>query len=301
MEGTSAAGGAAVESLWAETARVAVETIVPPLKINLAVAAGWLGLWLLCKWLTPVLAPGFTKKLLSNKKGAHDLRYFNGVFTGVIHALIVCTGCIYILLKPDPVLVDGLYGTTPGSTLIFHIAAGYFMFDLTLCVVENWGPAFTIHGLMCTLVYTTVQFGFPNKGFLQYYGLSFLLFELSTPFLHGRWLLIKLGHGKGLFYNIVQYGFAASFFVVRILIGWPMSILYLWPDVLDLLKSGHCHSLVFTFFILMANVVLCVLNGFWFSNIALVALGLDAKSGKRMQAKQAKGDSVTSKKPAKQE
>ena len=60
--------------------------------------------------------------------------------------------------------------------------------------------------------------------------------------------------------------------------------------MLKYIGSGNVHSYPISYFILAVNIALNGLNGYWFTNIMLVALGMDAKSRKR-RAKKAAGNS----------
>lgn len=40
--------------------------------------------------------------------------------------------------------------------------------------------------------------------FLHYHGVIFLLFELSTPFMHLRWICIQTGNSKGVIFKLIE-------------------------------------------------------------------------------------------------
>lgn len=263
----------------ADTGNVYYATYVQNLPYNLLAGLAWFALNYVIKFLCAFVCPGYIAKLRANKKG-NDESYFYGIVVATVHAAGVCAVIIPQLLNPDQEHVeDPIFGSNDFSKLLFHVSCGYFYFDLYMCITENWGFAYTFHGVACSLVFMSVQYPF-----LHWYGMVFLLYELSTPLLHARWVLIKGGYTKGLLYPIVQYGFAAAFFVARIAVGWTVSATMLWPDVLNYLSSGNVHSFPITYLILFANLSLNTLNGYWFWNIMLVALGLDAKSRKRKAA-----------------
>lgn len=151
------------------------------------------------------------------------------------------------------------------------MSTGYFLWDLLVSTYEGWGVAFIAHAVACTFVYASAM-----APFLHWHGLFFLLFEASTPFLHLRWLLIKLGWTKGLMFPIVNYGFALAFFLVRLAIGWPVSF-YWWGDMLHLLTTGTAHSPATVVGYLTCNIVLNGLNALWFFKIVKSATGGSSK------------------------
>ena len=73
------------------------------------------------------------------------------------------------------------------------------------------GSAFLVHAIVCATVYIlsclTAQ--------LQFYGAAFLMWELSTPFMYARWLLLKAGWGESKLLAAVNVAFMAVFFGCR--------------------------------------------------------------------------------------
>jgi hypothetical protein len=183
-----------------------------------------------------------------------------------IHAIVACLLSLKVITtKERP---PSLYERFDHSQLTFAISSGYFIWDLFIVVfVEKFDPAFLIHALSCLLCYVFGQFPF-----LNYWGVYFLLFELSTPLLHARKALFLLENDKSPWFGVVENGFALSFFIARIAVGLPMSVM-VWRDLLDLLKRPHeVHSHFVVYYYLLANTALCGLNVMWFSKMVQKAL-----------------------------
>ncbi|KAK0718805.1 TLC domain-containing protein [Apiosordaria backusii] len=82
-----------------------------------------------------------------------------------------------------------VWGYTGASGMIQALAAGYFVWDLgiTLLNLDIFGLGLLAHAVSALAVYT---FGF--RPFLNYYSSIFILYELSTPFLNIHWFFDKL-------------------------------------------------------------------------------------------------------------
>ena len=71
---------------------------------------------------------------------------------------------------------------------LFAITTGYFLWDtmVSLIYLRENGPGFLIHAVLCCYVFVCSY-----KPFMQYYGVHFLLWELSSPFLNLHWFFDK--------------------------------------------------------------------------------------------------------------
>lgn len=118
----------------------------------------------------------------------------------------------------DPALrADKLYATTPASRTCIAITAGYFLYDVYICATRfsQNGVEFTLHAVFCCLAYWYPAL----TGHLHYLGACFLMWELSTPFLYLRWVLLKTGRAEGRLMMPANLAFALSFFGCRIVYG----------------------------------------------------------------------------------
>ncbi|KAK0516302.1 hypothetical protein JMJ35_000905 [Cladonia borealis] len=84
--------------------------------------------------------------------------------------------------------VQRVWGYTGATGMVQGFSAGYFFWDLGVCMadvgVHGWGAL-----THAAAALTVSLLGF--RPFCNYYGLSFILYELSTPFLNIHWFLDK--------------------------------------------------------------------------------------------------------------
>jgi len=85
---------------------------------------------------------------------------------------------------------ERVWGYTGAAGMIQGFAAGYFIWDLvvTLQNLRNFG-----FGMLAHAVSALVVFSFGFRPFVNYYGCTFILYELSSPFLNFHWFFDKLG------------------------------------------------------------------------------------------------------------
>lgn len=232
--------------------------------------AGWMVLYFITRALSPRL-PNY--KLMSS----NDRFRFNFTVPALIHAVLASALALRVILTPDDTLVvDKIYGLSPRAQFSNALSAGYFMFDFGIAIsVEKVNPGFVVHSVACFLSYFLGQ-----RPFLNYTGCWFLLFELSTPFLLMRNLLLHSHNKTHPAYLQLQKVFAVMFFVARIGMGIPVSVLF-WRDMLRLLRDGDGHSTFVIGYYLLANITLNSLNVVWF--IAIVQKGMRVRAETKKQ------------------
>ena len=93
-------------------------------------------------------------------------------------------------------------------------SCGYFIWDITEVTrsFDEYGIPFLAHGLLCLAAY--VMTGVLNV--YPWLGSFGLLYEASTPFMHGRKTLLLLQQGDTRAFQICQVGFILLFFLVRV-------------------------------------------------------------------------------------
>ncbi|KAL3421331.1 TLC domain-containing protein [Phlyctema vagabunda] len=154
---------------------------------------------------------------------------------------------------------ERVWGYTGGAGMIQGLAAGYFLWDLMISLqnIRVFGLGMLAHALSALVVFS---FGF--RPFLNFYGCTFILYELSTPFLNFHWFFDKLdmtGSRAQLYNGIVLL---AVFFSCRLVWGTYQS-LRVYQDVWAALNHKPA----------TASVHLDALNNG-------TAAGLDAAAGK---------------------
>lgn len=169
----------------------------------------------LCNCILPLYLQRFSfyKALKSNQRKEFSERVLSTCFACLVVPLAVC--CLvssFIYSSPDHTTSRFLLRAT--ATL----ALGYFLWDLFICCryYEEYGAPFLLHAVLCTITYYIVAV----EEQMMVYGVSALLYEISTPFLNARWLLLKMGYKRR--ESLWQWSntlFAISFLVVRIGFG----------------------------------------------------------------------------------
>ncbi|KAK4197031.1 TLC domain-containing protein [Triangularia verruculosa] len=124
-----------------------------------------------------------------------------------------------------------VWGYTGASGMIQALAAGYFVWDLgiTLLNLDIFGLGLLAHAVSALAVYT---FGF--RPYLNYYSPVFILYELSTPFLNIHWFFDKLNMtgSKPQLYNGITL--LVVFFCCRLVWGtYQSAVVYvdMWKAV----------------------------------------------------------------------
>ena len=206
-------------------------------------------------------------------------------FTSFINAFILCGGVFYLMLYDDERLngdwQDRMWAYSGVSGAVQAVATGYFMWDFMVCIVNyrTLGVLDLLHG---TVGMVAALLGF--RPFALYYGLSYLLFELSTPFVHLHWLFDKIDMtgSPAQWYNGVVL--ITVFFCCRLLLGPYLLWLFvsdLWTAYnhgvwtthvqfpADLIPTTLVHTvpLWVAGFMMTGNAVLMFLNFFWFSKM----------------------------------
>ncbi|KAL2020691.1 hypothetical protein VTK56DRAFT_8087 [Thermocarpiscus australiensis] len=124
-----------------------------------------------------------------------------------------------------------IWGYTGALGMVQALAAGYFVWDLgiTLLNLDIFGLGLLAHAVSALAVYS---FGF--RPFLNYYSTTFILYELSTPFLNVHWFFDKLNMtgSKPQLYNGIAL--LVTFFSCRLVWGtWQSALVYvdMWRAV----------------------------------------------------------------------
>lgn len=132
-----------------------------------------------------------------------------------------------------------IWGYTGAAGMIQGMATGYFLWDLmvTLQNVRVFGLGMLAHALSALIVFSfgfvssawRVGLNFKANSFLQrpfvnFYGCTFILYELSSPFLNFHWFFDKLDMtgSKAQLYNGIMLLF--TFFSCRLVWGTYQSV-----------------------------------------------------------------------------
>jgi len=171
---------------------------------------------IISKWLFPVQYA----KLSAERKINWDVHVVSLAQSTTINAL-----ALWVMFtdeeRKNMVWQERVWGYTGAAGMIQGLATGYFLWDLmiTLQHVKVFGLGMLAHALSALLVFS---FGF--RPFVNFYGCTFILYELSSPFLNFHWFFDKLDMtgSKPQLYNGIALLF--TFFSSRLVWGTYQSV-----------------------------------------------------------------------------
>jgi len=202
-----------------------------------------------------------SERLAPKSLSSAEKSKFSKLCVQLCHAVSTSVISSYIIATPeeDPAVTeDHLYGFSDRINLLFAHSCAYFLWD-TYCELSkkkaNFG--FIGHGIACFLCYLFGQYPF-----LHFYGVRFLQFELSSPFLNivGLFRLLRLERHP--FYKYLQGTFGLTFLVVRIIYGFPLSY-HFFQETIRLLQNGSAHNFGVLGYYMVSNLALNALNLTW--------------------------------------
>ncbi|KAH0536294.1 hypothetical protein FGG08_006832 [Glutinoglossum americanum] len=133
---------------------------------------------------------------------------------------------------------ERVWGYTGAGGMIQGFAAGYFLWDLgvSLWYLDVFGV-----GLLAHAVSALVVFSLGFRPFVNYYGPTFILYELSSPFLNFHWFFDKLNMtgSRAQLYNGLLLLF--TFFGCRLVWGTYQSV-RVYQDVWSALQYPGPHN-----------------------------------------------------------
>jgi len=121
---------------------------------HLAIILASLGFWTALYGLSLRHSGRFSKTFQGMNDGLR--RDWASRVVGFTHAVFIIALSAFVLQRDGEYLRQNtVNNTTPLSNLVCSIAVGYFLWDLGLCVLNFavFGPAFFVHGLLCSIVY----------------------------------------------------------------------------------------------------------------------------------------------------
>jgi len=177
-----------------------------------------------------------------------------------------------IILTDEYFYSDPALARDDFSTLVMAVSAGYFFYDTLECIVnfKTEGPEFLLHGVMCFVVYILLTF----TGVMHWFGAGFLMWELSTPFMHFRWFLYKIGRDKSQLYTRNALTGYLTFGLCRMLWGPILSITFWVVSWRCLRDPARADSLPYALvnFWRACTIILNGLNTYWFIKMTKIAL-----------------------------
>ncbi|EMR10677.1 hypothetical protein PNEG_01375 [Pneumocystis murina B123] len=163
--------------------------------------------------ISPFISKKLSRSYLTLNKSTRikwDVHFVSMIQSILISCLIL--GCY----QDDELKQDRLFGYNAYKGDIYSLACGYFLWDTitSFRYISLFGIAICLHGTAALSVFL-----FSYKPFLMYYGLAFLAFEFSTPFLNIHWFFNKTRMIGGICQLINGIILLLVFFLVRIVWG----------------------------------------------------------------------------------
>ncbi|KAK5654942.1 hypothetical protein OQA88_6699 [Cercophora sp. LCS_1] len=188
----------------------------------------------LSNWLTPQYYPRNSR----GKKANWDAHVVSLVQSTLINGL-----ALWVMYADEERRAmdwqERVWGYDGAIGFIQAMAAGYFVWDLitTLLYIDVFGLGLLAHAVSALAVYS---FGF--RPFLNFYSPTFILYELSTPFLNIHWFFDKLNMtgSRAQLYNGIALLF--TFFSCRLVWGtWQSVVVYgdMWKAIHHAPDAGY--------------------------------------------------------------
>ncbi|KAK2183318.1 hypothetical protein NP493_315g01018 [Ridgeia piscesae] len=180
-----------------------------------------------------------------------------------VHAVLVSTLCLYVVLYDDNVSKDPVWGNSPMVKCSCAIVVGYMASDTIVMLVHYRavGELFYIfhHGASIYAYYFVMTYGA-----LPWFANFRLIAEFSTPFVNQRWFLDVLGYPKtSTVFLLNGIAMAVMFFLVRI-----ASIPPYWYKVYTIYGTPPCIQLGRIWYVLLSScIILDLINVYWFLKI----------------------------------
>ena len=159
--------------------------------------------------------------------------YWSACSAGFVHALVLSYWAVQEVMYGSFALWDS-YGTRyPNWERSIEVSMGYFVYDFVLTIFAShlWGGGMKLHETLLHHVLSITTHYYPVCVCRYGNAISVLgyLCEISTPFVHIRWYMAKLGLDESMriVYLINGSLMALVFFAVRVVnVGFMLYLIY---------------------------------------------------------------------------
>ncbi|KAI4190967.1 MAG: hypothetical protein L6R41_000417 [Letrouitia leprolyta] len=181
---------------------------------------------LICAYISPILSRRLFPSIYPSLPTRTRLNWDVHVVS-LAQSILVCAAALWIMYADEERRgmdwKERVWGYTGGGGMIQAFAAGYFLWDLQICLryMRIFGVGLLMHAVAALVVFSL---GFEQRPFVNFYGPTFILYELSSPFLNFHWFFDKLQMtgSRAQWYNGIFL--ILSFFCCRLLWGTYQSI-----------------------------------------------------------------------------
>lgn len=156
-----------------------------------------------------------------------------------VQSTLICALALWVMWTDKELnsmdRIERVHGYTGASGLIQAFAGGYFLWDLVITVqnVKIFGIGMLFHAISALCVFLL---GF--RPFVNYYACTFILYELSSPFLNIHWFCDKLNMTGSTVQFVNGLMLLFTFFSCRLVWGTYQSI-RVFGDVYHLYMTGQ--------------------------------------------------------------
>lgn len=202
-------------------------------------------------FLRIILPPLLKNNAIYHHMKQYDKDHLPQIIVSIFHAIVAAQGSIRYLVQFPNFNLDFMVSVfvpdvtvKVDDTILFYLefSVGYFLYDLFVYLLDiqhvTWIQI--IHHVIAS-----VSYGYGVYSYTGTYAMLCLLTnEISTPFLHFRYILKTFGFVKSLAYKVSELLFIILFFFNRIVFGlWILFAVYVAAfkpgDITPLVKGFH--------------------------------------------------------------
>ena len=221
---------------------------------------------LLCGLIvSPALSPVFTPKY--KEFGRHKKAYWDTLLGSTIHAVVAATVAIYALLF-DQLSNEYIISQSSIGRSLIQFCFGYFCVDLMFCMLDSEMRKDFMSTLHHTLAVVGSWLAISHEGVATYWVVLRLSTELSTPFVNILWYFLFTNYPKqSTLFITNSLLLVITFYGCRI-----FTIPYYWIAMYYHVYQNPSTPVMWpigiSYWIVMSNIVVDVLNVIWAYKIA---------------------------------
>jgi hypothetical protein len=193
------------------------------------------------RYVSPVLSRYFAPRAYASLTARTKINWDVHVVS-FVQSVLICTLALWVMWtdkeRYEMDTKERVYGYTGAAGLIQAFAAGYFLWDLVVTAqnVQAFGIGMLFHAICALCVFSlgfvsaTSQvwvgeyWPWPQRPFVNFYAPTFILYELSSPFLNIHWFCDKLNKTGSTLQFVNGIILLATFFSCRLCWGTYNSI-----------------------------------------------------------------------------
>ncbi|KAF3161930.1 hypothetical protein TWF106_004961 [Orbilia oligospora] len=225
-------------------------------------------------YLSPVISPLLFPKTYRSFNKRNRINWDIHVVS-LVQSTLICIVSLYAMFvdreRSEMDAKQRVWGYTGLLGMTQAFGAGYFLWDLMVSTqyLNIFGPGLLAHAICALCVFSL---GF--RPFVNYYAPTFLLYELSSPFLNFHWFMDKLEMTGSTLQLVNGICLLVVFFSCRLVYGTYSSFrvgsdIYLaWQNPpLDIVQQGRSVPAWLALSYVTSNLILHFLNFYWFGKM----------------------------------